>query len=202
MWFLYAILGAFGKSYSGFFRKRLAGGVSAGTFMWVSYLASVIVLAPIVLTRETPVIDAFTTAPWALIGAAATLMVATYMNLEALKREELSFIAPLNAFVPVFTFIIAAILLDENPPIQGLIGILAIFIGAYIISLKPDRVKWYEPIQHLFTNTGARLSLGVGIGYAVNTVLTKSAINAGLDLVTVMFLVSLIGWVLLIHVPF
>jgi uncharacterized membrane protein len=201
MWFLFAILGAFGKSYSGFFRKKLADSISASMFMWFSYLTVLILLTPFMFTRLYSVIGALTESPILLVGAAASIMIATLMNLEALKREELSYIAPLNAFVPIFTLIIAALFLNENPPFVGIFGILAIFIGAYTINLKPNRVRWYDPIKHLFTNTGALLSIGVAFGYAINTVLMKAASNNGYDTYTIMFAITAIGWLMLAYVP-
>lgn len=101
MWFLYALLGALGKSYSGLFRKKMAGNVSATTYMWVTYTLILVVLTPFMASRMSQVADLFTQATLVIVGAAVTLMIATQLNLEALKREELSYTAPLNAFVPI-----------------------------------------------------------------------------------------------------
>lgn len=202
MWFLFALLGAFGKSYSGFFRKRLANNVSAAMFMWFSYLLIMLFLVPFVILRHSVVWSAFIESPLVLVGASLSLMIATFMNLEALKHEELSYIAPLNSFVPIFTLFIAALFLNENPPLIGLAGIGLTFVGAYQINLKPDKVHWYDPIKHMFTNKGALLSIGVAFGYAVNTVLMKQASNRGYDEFTIMFLITAIGWLFLIYVPF
>ncbi len=49
MWFIYALLGAVGKSYSGFFRKKMAWSVSAAMYMWVSYTLVLIVLTPFMI---------------------------------------------------------------------------------------------------------------------------------------------------------
>jgi drug/metabolite transporter (DMT)-like permease len=201
MWFLFALLGAFGKSYSGFFRKKLADSVSASMFMWLSYLMILVLLSPFMFSRFGAVTSALLESPLIMFGAAVSIMLATLMNLEALKREELSYIAPLNAFVPIFTLLIAAVFLNESPPVVGILGIFAIFAGAYVINLKPNRVRWYDPIKYLLTNTGALLSLGVSFGYAVNTVLMKAASNNGYDTYTIMFVITAIGWLMLIYVP-
>lgn len=202
MWFLFALLGAFGKSYSGFFRKKLANDISAAMFMWFSYLLIIILLLPFVIPKHDIVWDALIESPIVLVGAAVSLMISTFMNLEALKHEELSYIAPLNSFVPIFTLMIAAIFLNENPPLAGVFGIALTFAGAYMINLKPHRVRWYDPIKHMFTNKGALLSIGVAFGYAVNTVFMKQASNKGYDEFTIMFLITAIGWVFLFYVPF
>lgn len=201
MWFLYALIGAFGKSYSGFFRKRLAENITGVMFIWLSYSITLTVLTPYMFFRLDEVVDIFLSAPIVLIGASVSVMIATLMNLEALKREELSYIAPLNAFVPIFTLVIAAVTLGENPPMVGTLGILAIFAGAYVINLRPNRVRWYDPLRHLFTNIGALLSIGVALLYAINTVFLKEATNRGFDYFVIMYAFTIIGWLMLVHVP-
>jgi drug/metabolite transporter (DMT)-like permease len=104
--------------------------------------------------------------------------------------------------VPVFTLVIAWIFLGEHPPALGVLGIFIIFVGAYIINLRPDRVRWYDPLKHLITNMGARLSLIVALMYAINTCFLKASTNHGYDEFTVLFAIMAIGWVLLLYVPF
>jgi len=180
----------------------MAGHVGAATFMWVSSLVVLVLLTPVMLTRVPAVTDAFSQSFWVLVGAAVSLMAATLMNLEALKREELSYTAPLNSFVPIFTLLIAAVVLSEYPPLAGVTGILAIFVGAYIINLRPSRIRWYDPITHLVTNTGARLCMGVALAYAFNTVFFKVASNHGHDGLTILYTTMGIAWLLLLYVPF
>jgi drug/metabolite transporter (DMT)-like permease len=201
MWFIYALLGAVGKSYSGLFRKKIAKNVSGAMFMWVSYTLVLLVMSPFMFASFSEVTSALTSHFLIAFGAALSLMIATQLNLEALKREDLSYTAPLNAFVPVFTYIIAILFLGENPPRFGIAGIILIVLGAYIVSIKPERVKWYDPIKRLFVSAGAQLSIGVAVGYAINTVLMKVLSNNGYSAFVVMYVMTFIGWLLLVYVP-
>src|SRR5690349_5088306 len=158
MWFIYALLGAIGKSYSGFFRKKIATSVSGSMYIWASCTFTLLVLTPFMLPQMSDIFDALSQLPLIIFGAAFSLMVATQLNLEALKREDLSYTAPLNAFVPVFTLVIAGFFLHENPPKFGIAGIIAVVAGAYIVNIKPERTHWYAPLQRLFTSSGAQLS--------------------------------------------
>ena len=114
MWFLYALLGAIGKSYSGYFRKRMAGHVSGVTYMWLGYAAISIAMSPMVFIDADGIADMIIRFWPIVLGVALSSIFATLLNLEALKREELSYTAPLNAFVPVFTLIIAVLFLNES----------------------------------------------------------------------------------------
>ncbi len=201
MWFVYALLGAVGKSYSGFFRKKIAISVSGDMYIWVIYTLIILVLTPFMVTQFSDIISVLIALPLFVFGASLSSILATRLNLEALKREDLSYTAPLNAFVPVFTLIIAGLFLDESPPKFGTLGIIAVVIGAYIVNIKSDRIHWYDPLKRLTTSAGAQLSIAVALLYAVNTVLIKVVANDGYGSLVIFYVTTLIGWLLLIHVP-
>ncbi len=201
MWFIYALLGAIGKSYSGFFRKKIAKSVSGSMYIWVGYSLMLLVLTPFMFSQMSAVFNALTALPLLVFGTAFTNVLATQLNLEALKREDLSYTAPLNAFVPVFTLGIAVIFLNESPPSLGLLSILMIVIGAYIVSIVPGRVHWYDPLKRLFTSAGALLSLAVAFCYAISTVLMKVLSNEGYSAFVILYVITLVGWLFLLNVP-
>lgn len=203
MWFIYALLGAIGKSYSGYFRKRMAGNVSGVTYMWLGYAAVSIVMIPVLFINSSVVTDMILKSWPVVLGVAISSIFATLLNLEALKREQLSYTAPLNAFVPVFTLIIAVLFLNERLHTIGVVGILIIVLGAYVINIKSGKkTGWIEPLKHLFTNTGARLSLLVAFGFAINTVCLKALTDQSYDSFSVLFVTTAVTWALLAYVPF
>lgn len=201
MWFIYALLGAVGKSYSGFFRKKIASTVSSAMYLWVAYSLILLVLTPFMASRLPDLKRAVLEFPIVVLGAVVSNVLATKLNMEALKREELSYTAPLNAMVPLFTLLLAGVFLGESPPRFGVIGVLAIVAGAYIVSIKPDRIHWYDPLKRLATSTGAQLSVAVTLFYAINTILIKVLTNNGYGALTVFYLTTAIGWLFLIYVP-
>jgi drug/metabolite transporter (DMT)-like permease len=142
-------------------------------------------------SQFSSVVDAFRALPLVVLGGAVSYMIATQLNLEALKREDLSYIAPLNAFVPVFTLIIGTVFLGETPPKFGLVGVLVVVIGAYIISIKPEKINWYDPLKRLVMSAGAQLSIGVALCYAINTVLLKTLSNNGYSSFVVLYVTTL-----------
>lgn len=202
MWIIYALIGAIGKTYSGFFRKKLTHTISASAYVWFSYGLIVLVMTPFMIPRAPELIGMVRDYPVPVFGAALSLIVATQLNMEALKREELSYIAPLNAFTTVFTLVLAMLFANETPPHFGVVGVLVIFIGAYVVSIKSDRVHWYDPLKYLLTSTGAQLGLLVAFGYALNIVLMKVVSNHGYDAFSIMYMMALIGMLVLTHVPF
>lgn len=201
MWLVYSLLGAFGKSYSGYFRKRIALDVSSSMYMWISYSFILITLTPFMIIDFSNYFRMLREMPFVLVGASASVIFATQLNFEALKREELSFTAPLNAFVPVFTVIVALILLNESPPSLGLLGVGLIVFGAYVISIKKDKLNWYDPLVRLFRSRGAQFSLGVAFFYSINTVFMKMISNQGYSAISIFYMTTLLGWLALASVP-
>jgi drug/metabolite transporter (DMT)-like permease len=202
MWFLYALLGAVGKSYSGFFRKKMAGNVSGAMYMWLSYAAIVVVLCPILFINSAEVISMLQQSWLIVLIVSVSSISATILNIEALKREELSYTAPLNAFVPVFTLIIAGLFLGESLHALGVVGIFIIVIGAYVININPGKIaRWYTPLVSLFKNTGARITLAVTFSFAINSVFIKVLTNQSYDPFTILYVTTAITWLLLAYVP-
>lgn len=203
MWFFYALLGAIGKSYSGLFRKKMVGNVSGEMYMWLSYGAILVVLSPILFTSGSTMLAMLQQSWLIVLGVSVSSISATLLNIEALKREELSYTAPLNAFVPVFTLIIAALFLNETLHIVGILGILVIVIGAYVININAgETAKWYLPFVRLFKNTGARITLAVTFSFAINSIFIKALTNQSFDSFSILYITTAITWILLAYVPF
>jgi drug/metabolite transporter (DMT)-like permease len=201
MWFLYAVLGAFGKSYSAFFRKKVAGNISSSTYTWIGYTLALFILAAIMRSDLAVVPEILRSHFTVVVVAALSNNLGVSLNLAALKREDLSYIAPLNAFVPVFTLIIANVYLGESPRRFGVLGVFVVVIGAYIVSLRSMSGGVGAPIKRLVTNSGAKLSIGVAVSYAINTVLVKKLTTEGYNSFTSLFAVTLLGWLFLSYVP-
>ncbi len=170
-------------------------------YIWVAYTMILLVFTPFMISRFADIKKVLIELPIIVLGAVLTNLLATKLNFEALKREELSYTAPLNAMVPLFTLLIAGVFLNESPPRFGVLGVVAIVIGAYIVSIKPDRINWYDPLKRLVTSAGAQLSIAVTFLYAVNTILTKVLTNNGGSALTIFYLTTVIGWFFLLYVP-
>jgi drug/metabolite transporter (DMT)-like permease len=202
MWFFYALFGAVFKASTNFFRKKIAGNIDADVYMWINFFIFLVLLTPLIIITNTPVAELYKQHLLIVICGGIFSNIAIMFSIAALKREELSYIAPLNAFIPIFTLGLAWVFLKESPPIIGVVGILAVFLGAYIINLQVDRVHWYEPITHIFKNSGARFGIGVAIAFASNTVVIKFLTNQEYSAISILYALTLVSSSLLVYVPF
>lgn len=112
---------------------------------------------------------------WATIANAVLTLIALIFLMTALKTGELSLTIPLLSFTPVFLIFTSKVMLGEMPTLLGIIGILAIVIGTYVLNLKQEG-SIAGPIKALLKNRAAQLVLLVAFIYAITSNLDKIAI--------------------------
>lgn len=199
MWFLYAFSGAFFKSLSGFYRKKAAD-IPSAVFAWLNSLIFIVVLLPFVFLLHLPVVSFLTGHLWLAFAITATTTLGLMLNIIALKKDELSFVAPLNGFIPVFALLGGWLFIGETPKLIGVVAIMTIFVGTYMMALTSHVNRWYDPIVYIAKNRAAQLSFVVALLYALSTISTKEALNLGYDPVTVLFSSDALGIVLLSYI--
>lgn len=88
--------------------------------------------------------------------------VAALLYFKALKNTDLSLAIPMIAFTPLFLVFTSLIILNEAPTIFGLIGIISIVIGSYVLNMKNGH-GFFDPFRQIVKNKGVFMMLLVGI---------------------------------------
>ena len=202
MWVLYALGGAIFKSYTAFFRKRAKNKPDSSAFVFLTFLIGTLLSLPLLALPNVTLYSLISNQFLVVLGAALFSFLGVYLNVKALELEDLSFVAPLNGFIPLFAVLYEVLFLHSLPPAIGIVGIVIIFVGTYIIALTPDRIHWYDPLLRIFRSKGALLSLAVAASYALNTIFLKMATNSGHSSITVHVATMLAGLVFASHILF
>ncbi len=189
MWFIYALLGATFKSLGHLNRKQLSH-TSSIVFTFLSMTLASLLIFPVIVLNKSPVLSLILEHFWLAIALAFTSSVGLFFNMKALSKEQLSFVAPLNGFIPVFGLIAGWVFLANIPPPIGLLGIAIIFIGSYVIGFDSNIKKWYEPLRRIFTSRAGQFAIANGVFYALNTVLIKVILDLNYDAFTIFFVTS------------
>jgi len=114
---------------------------------------------------------------WWLVAAMVPLEVtATLMYMRALKVCHLSLCIPFLAFTPVFMIFTGWAFLGEELGGWGVMGVLLIAGGSYILSLGSGHTGFLAPLRALAREPGARLMLGVAVLYSFTAALFKKAV--------------------------
>ncbi len=103
-------------------------------------------------------------------------VVAFISSTWAIKLSEISLVAPLAAFGPVFTTLAAAVVLKEIPSLIKFIGIIVIVLGAYLLNLNDIKLGILDPFKKLFSDRGAKLFFFANFIWGLTPILQKQAI--------------------------
>ncbi len=171
-----------------------------GAFLWLAIAAGLIVYAPAVavLLPQHPISGE----GWIFIAASAVIHVFYFLFLGgALARTDLSVAYPLaRGTGPLFVLIIALIFLGETPSGPGIVGVLLVIVGIYLLNTARLTFRALtRPFRALITTPGTRYALLTGLTIGVYSVVDK----AGVDRVNPMLYMWL--WVLgsaLLMAPF
>lgn len=113
----------------------------------------------------------------ALLVSAILNWGATLLSTYALKQADASLVTPLLTFNPVFTVLIAWIVLSEQPGIREAIGIVILLLGAYLLDVQEASTGFLMPVRTLLRRPGILLAILASALWGTTTVLEKVAIE-------------------------
>lgn len=175
MWFWFALTFAFLSSLSTLVFKIILKRSDEYVTAWASSVFNLPVLALIIFFfYQIPKIDKFFIFGTAV--AALLNVLAGILSFRAIRIADISLIAPISAFNPVFTTIISLFTLREIPSLKGVIGILTIVLGAYLLNLGSLKKGILTPFKKLFSNPGVLLALICMFIWAITPIFEKTAI--------------------------
>jgi uncharacterized membrane protein len=99
-----------------------------------------------------------------------------YLFLTSIKRSALSLTLPLLSFTPALTIVSASSLLDETIGSMGLVGVLLVTVGAYILNVDPSNFSVMGPVRAVVSDSGARRMLMVAVIWSITSALGKRGV--------------------------
>ncbi|MCS6905859.1 MAG: DMT family transporter [Bacteroidia bacterium] len=111
---------------------------------------------------------------WLLIGAALNALN-VFWFMRALAKGALSSTEPIMNFTPFFLLLTASFFLKEYPTLGGIVGMIFILLGAWLLNHKPG-FRFWQPFMELLQAPGPRLMLGVAFVASLTTLFDKKGI--------------------------
>ena len=102
--------------------------------------------------------------------------IAIFLLMKSLESSELSSSIPILSFTPIFLLLVSYMLLQEFPSSQGLLGILIIVIGSYILNISSIKSGYFEPIKSIFIKKGHYMLIAAFL-FSITASLAKIGIN-------------------------
>jgi uncharacterized membrane protein len=97
--------------------------------------------------------------------------------MRAIKLSDLSITIPMVTFTPLFMLITSPIIVGEFPNIYGIMGIILIVAGSYILNFKEKRKGYLAPFKALVREKGPRLMLLVAFIWSITANFDKVGIE-------------------------
>lgn len=175
MWFPYALTFALTSAVGIIISKKILKETNEYLYLWLSGIFVLPVFFLIIISfYQIPKIDEV----FLLVTftSMAFDVVAAIFAYKAIKSAEVSLVAPMSAFNPVFTAVISLIFIGEKITLGGGIGILLVCLGAYVLQIDKLRRNLLDPIRSLLTNRAIQFSLLAYFLWGITPILQKTAI--------------------------
>jgi drug/metabolite transporter (DMT)-like permease len=174
MWFLLSLLAALGLATADALTKRFFSDLTPYRMGVVRILSTAPWMALALFFLPSAVPDRTF---WLAIAAALPLEIfAFFLYMRALKLSPLSLSLPFLAFTPVFMILTGHLILGETIGLGGVVGILLIVLGAYVLNLSKMKSGLLGPIRAVMSEPGSWIMLLVSFIYSLTAPIGKVAI--------------------------
>ena len=81
-------------------------------------------------------------------------LIAMFLLIKVLQKSNLSTSIPMLSFTPVFLLFTSYLLLKEFPDFSGLLGMIIVVIGSWVLNISSLKYGFFEPFKAIFKNKG------------------------------------------------
>ncbi len=163
IWIIFSLINAFFESIKDVFIKKGVSHINEYIVAWGSRFFGVLFLLPILLIGIPDLNSKY----WiSLFIQGSLLTITSILYVKALKYSNLSKVAPILSFTPLFLLMFSPIILNEFPGPLGLIGVLFIVMGSYMLNSTKAKHGLLDPFKSLFQDKGSRYMLIVSFIWA------------------------------------
>lgn len=110
-------------------------------------------------------------------GSGIINTIAAVYYMKAISEGDLSEVMPMLSFTPLFMLITSPIMVGEFPNIFGLIGIVLIVGGSYLLNYRDMKGDILKPFKSLVKNRGTRFMLIVAVIWSLSSNFDKISIE-------------------------
>lgn len=175
MWFYYGLAAAFLSAIIIILTKKILYRVDAITVAFTQSFFALPLLGVILIYNRN-----FSVGFWflpAIFAAAAFSSWRRITRFEIFQRNNLSSIIPLASLIPLFTYVLGIIFLNEIISPAAVFGIVLSIFGAYVLNFRRGQNNLLKPVELLLSNRDSRLFLLLMFMVSVGSILEKFSVN-------------------------
>ena len=174
LWFILALLGAFFDATHYALIKRYLTHIDQYTLSAGVFISTSLFLFLVTLWRGIPALgSSFITA---VLATSIINVAAAILFYKALKITDLSLAVPMISFTPLFLILTSLLQLGELPSFFGIIGIVLIVLGSYVLYTGNHHRSLRDPFISLVKNKGTIYMLMVAFLFSISSNFDKLAV--------------------------
>lgn len=165
MWFTLALTGALSNALYFLLIKKTIADVDNRLVAAIANLTAGLILGLISISSFQPSFSHIF-----LIYSTISSIIAiitTVLYIKALEISDLSLCIPMLAFTPLFLLLTSSIMLNETPSPEGIIGIICIVVGVYILNYNGENFSPLAPIKQMTKDRGVQYMLIVAFLFSI-----------------------------------
>ncbi|MCX6149020.1 MAG: EamA family transporter [Ignavibacteriales bacterium] len=175
MWLIFAGLNPFSEAFRNLFSKKASlNGVNPYMISWCNNILPILIFLPAFFFIELKLNSKFF---FALTMTGTINVFASLLYMRAISEGDISEVVPMLSFTPLFLLLTSPILVGEFPKFWGVVGMVLIVIGSYLLNVNLKSRNILAPLKSLIVNKGTRYMLIVAVIWAVSANFDKISIN-------------------------
>ena len=135
-----------------------------------------------------------------LIVATALHFAVMLLYMRAISTSPLSATLPMVSLTPLFLLLTAPIILGQYPSTQGIVGVVFIVLGAYLLNITDRKHGLFAPFKSLITDPGTRDMLLVAFLWSITATIDPIGIGHSNKSIWVTTLFTLLSLTLAIYI--
>lgn len=198
LWALYALVSGFFYATADAFTKKAPAEIDDYVLILSRFMFGIPLLLLLFVIPIPTIGPAFLYAFLAMVPIEA---LGYSLYVKSIKNSELSLVVPFLSFTPIFLLLTSFIMLREFPTLLGLIGIIMVVVGAYVLHLKNPKEGVLAPLKSIVSNHGSIYMIIVAFLFSITSNLSKIIVqNSSPLFAAIAYLSSLSITLLLISV--
>ena len=170
LWVLYSLLSGFFFATADAFTKKAPVEIDDHVLVLSRFMLGI----PLLLLLFIIPIPVIGTAFWYAFAGLIPIEALSYtLYIKSIKNSPISLVLPFLSFTPVFLLLTSFLILGEFPNVMGLVGILIVVIGAYVLHLKSLKHGMLDPIKSIISDRGSMYMLIIAFLFSITSTLSK-----------------------------
>jgi len=172
-WIIFAVMAAFGFSFSDFFKKKILNKEHAFQFLSIFNLIFLALLCIALFFVGTESLKVPPPVLGAIFFRTLVGVIGFILYIKSLRHLEISTVAPLINFRAIFALILGVIFLGESILGYQVAGVLIIVFGAYVIDSGGHIKNWHKPLADLMHSKYIQFALYFAFFLSITAILAK-----------------------------